>query len=272
MDIGNIGNMKATDVKAYISNILKSEDESIDYEALIKTLEDDSRLTVKKLGKNVINFLKNRKKEIIRVRNMYEFDKKYINGGTYLAGADEVGRGPLAGPIVAASVVLDLDTINDDNLILRINDSKKISFEVREELSKIIRKRAVSYSIQEISNEEIDKKGIAWCNNEVLKRSVCELKISPDLVLSDGYKIKNCTISNEFVVKGDAKSASIACASIIAKVYRDNLMIEYSKIYPEYMFNKNMGYGTKEHIEAIKKFGCTPIHRKSFLTNILNKF
>ncbi|KGN02902.1 ribonuclease HII [Clostridium novyi A str. 4570] len=268
----NIGNMKATDVKAYISNILKSEDKSIDYEALIRTLENDNRVTVKNLGKNVIKFLENRKKEIIRVRNMYEFDKKYIKSGTYLAGADEVGRGPLAGPIVAAAVVLDLDIINDENLILRINDSKKISFEVREELSKIIKERAVSYSIQEISSEEIDEKGIAWCNNEVLKRSVCNLKVDPDLVLSDGYKIKNCTINNEFVVKGDAKSASIACASIIAKVYRDNLMIEYSKKYPEYMFNKNMGYGTKEHIEAIKKFGCTKIHRKSFLTNILNTF
>ena len=93
----NIGNMKATDVKAYISNILKSEDKSIDYEALIRTLEDDNRVTVKNLGKNVIKFLENRKKEIIRVRNMYEFDKKYIKSGTYLAGADEVGRGPLAG-------------------------------------------------------------------------------------------------------------------------------------------------------------------------------
>ncbi|MCD3298289.1 ribonuclease HII, partial [Clostridium botulinum] len=161
---------------------------------------------------------------------------------------------------------------NNDKLILKINDSKKIKPELREELAEIIKEKAIAYCVAEIDNSEIDNKGIAWCNNEVLQRSVNGLKVKPDLVLSDGYKIKNCSIDNKFVVKGDAKSASIACASIIAKVYRDKLMQKYSEIYKDYAFDKNMGYGTKEHIDSIKKYGCTPIHRKSFLTNILNTF
>lgn len=268
----NISNMKVSEVKAYVSDLLKEYNSDLDYKAIIENLQSDSRVSVKKLGLNIHKFLNERENEILRVTKMYEFDLKYIQDNQYLVGCDEVGRGPLAGPIVAAAVILDLKALKNNDLILRINDSKKIKPELREELADIIKQKAIAYYIAELDNLEIDNKGIAWCNNEVLQRSVKELKIKPDLVLSDGYKVKNCPINNEFVVKGDSKSASIACASIIAKVYRDKLMQEYSNIYKEYAFDKNMGYGTKDHIEAIKRYGCTPIHRKSFLTNILNAF
>lgn len=262
-------NMKSAEVKKYITSILK--DKECDYNFIIGLLEKDNRKTVQKLSENVRKYVENKEKEVTRVKNMYSFDREFLANG-YIAGVDEVGRGPLAGPIVAAAVVLDLDYKIDQDLILHINDSKKLSLKVREELDSIIKQKAISYSIVAIDNNEIDNKGIAWGNNEVLKRAYEGLNIQPNFILSDGYAIKNCKYNNEFVVKGDAQSASIACASIIAKVYRDNLMKEYARIYPQYDFDKNVGYGTKNHIEAIKKYGFSPIHRKSFLKNILNIF
>ncbi|KYH29902.1 Ribonuclease HII [Clostridium thermopalmarium DSM 5974] len=264
-----IDKMKSEEVKKYVSYILKEENGDLNYIELVNNLKNDSRKTIQKLGDIIYKNFENRKKEVQRVKNMYDFDKSFRVEG-YIAGVDEVGRGPLAGPIVAASVILDLDYENNNDLILKINDSKKLSPDNRKELSYIIKEKAVSYSISELDNLEIDNKGITWCNNEVLKKAIMGLKVQPILVLSDGYRIKNCNIKNEFIIKGDAKSASIACASIIAKVYRDDLMKEYATMYPEYGFDKNAGYGTKTHIEAIRKFGYTPIHRKSFLKNILN--
>ncbi|MFU0823898.1 MAG: ribonuclease HII [Clostridium sp.] len=264
-----IDKMKSEEVKKYVSYILKEENGDLNYIELVNNLKNDSRKTIQKLGDIVYKNFENRKNEILRVKNMYDFDRSFGVQG-YVAGADEVGRGPLAGPIVASSVILNLNYENDKDLILKINDSKKLSPDTRKELSYIIKEKAVSYCISELDNLEIDNKGIAWCNNEVLKRATMNLKVQPTLVLSDGYSIKNCNIKNEFIIKGDAKSASIACASIIAKVYRDDLMKEYAALYPEYGFEKNAGYGTKTHIEAIRKFGYTPIHRKSFLKNILS--
>ncbi|MCY6372395.1 ribonuclease HII [Clostridium ganghwense] len=261
--------MKSSDVKKYISSALKYND--CDYDSILNFLEKDNRKTVQKLSENVRKSIINREKEINRVKNLYNFDRKFLENG-YIVGVDEVGRGPLAGPIVAAAVVLDLNYESDSDLILHINDSKKLSLKLREELDKIIKEKAISYSIVQIDNNEIDNKGIAWSNNEVLKRAYEGVKIKPNLILSDGYAIKNCAYPNEFVVKGDAKSASIACASIIAKVYRDNLMKKYADTYSKYEFDKNVGYGTQNHIKAIKKYGPTHIHRKSFLKNILNMF
>lgn len=174
----------------------------------------------------------------------------------------------MAGPIAAASVILDLNTLSE-NLILEINDSKKLSPKKREKLAEIIKEKSISYNIYLLDNNEIDKKGIAFCNQEVLKMAVYGLKVTPDFVLSDGYAIKDMKIKNHYVIKGDSKSASIACASIIAKVYRDKLMKQYALSYPMYKFESNSGYGSKEHIEAIKKFGITPIHRRSFLSNFI---
>lgn len=267
----NLKEMKAGEISTYVSSLLKDDIDNSYYEELVGLLKKDHRKAVKNLASRVSRFLESKEKDIQRVKEMYEFDRKY-SVETCLCGVDEVGRGPLAGPIVAASVILDLNYKNSKNLILKINDSKKLTKKIREELDVVIKERALSYSIAEISNVEIDDKGIAWCNNEVLKRAVMGLSIKPQLVLSDGYKIKNCTINNEFIIRGDGKSASIACASIIAKVYRDNLMKKYAKEYPQYSFHKNSGYGTKEHIEAIKKYGYTPMHRISFLKNIVYMF
>ena len=181
-----------------------------------------------------------------------------------------VGRGPLAGPIVAAAVLFDSKSVEDNELILRANDSKKLSKVCRKELSIIIKERALAYTIIAIDNKQIDEKGIAWCNNQVFLESCAGLNIKPDLVLSDGYRIKNYPGLNEFVIKGDTLSISIACASIIAKVYRDELMTKYHEKYPDYRFDRNVGYGTEEHVRAIKNLGIVPIHRKSFLTKILD--
>ncbi|MBL4934912.1 ribonuclease HII [Clostridium sp. YIM B02515] len=235
---------------------------------IIKLLNEDDRKNVQELSIRLSKQIQSFDTEVSRVKNMYNFDKNYLSLG-YIAGVDEVGRGPLAGPIVAAAVVLNLNTTKDSELILGIKDSKKLSSKAREELSSKIMKKAISYSFSVIDSNEIDSKGIAWCNNEVFKIAVSKLNTLPNLVLSDGYPIKNFKIKNNYVIKGDEKSASIACASIIAKVYRDNIMKDYSKIYPEYSFEENSGYGTKEHIDAIKKYGPCKIHRMYFLRNII---
>ena len=232
---------------------------------LSQNLKLDNRKNIIGLGEKIDKQISKYNDEVIRVAGLYSFDKSF-GKHKYVAGVDEVGRGPVAGPIVAAAVILDIEAIED--MILYINDSKKLSEAVREKLSIIIKEKAVAYSIFEMSAEDVDQRGIAYCNNEVLKQAVYNLNIKPELVLSDGYPIKHFSIKNEFVIKGDSKSAAIACASIIAKVYRDNLMKKYDDMYPGYAFSKHVGYGTKEHIENIKKFGLSPIHRKSFLKNI----
>ena len=205
--------------------------------------------------------------EIQRVKRMYEFDKSFGNYN-YIAGVDEVGRGPLAGPIVACAVILDLNVL-DDELILYLNDSKKIKESKRSELAEQIKEKAIAFKICECSNEEIDEKGIAYCNNKIFLDSFNGLKVKPDLVLSDGYLIKEINILNKAVIKGDAQSATIAAASIVAKDYRDKIMKKYAEVYPQYDFEDNVGYGTKKHIDAIKSNGICSIHRKSFLTKLL---
>lgn len=228
----------------------------------------DSRKNVQALSVKLLNFMHAYNKELSRVKAMYDFDRQYLKD-SLIAGVDEVGRGPLAGPIVGAAVILDLDVLKDKNLLLGIKDSKKLSCKSREELSDIIKSKALAFSIASLDNNLIDTRGIAWCNNEIFRMSVADLEKKPALVLSDGYPIKNFSIPNSYIIKGDAKSANIACASIIAKVYRDNLMKEYAKLYPGYGFEDNAGYGTQEHIQAIKKQGPSKIHRMSFLSNII---
>ena len=234
---------------------------------VLEWFKDDKRknvLTLKsKLQKELDLYLN----EVKRVREMYDFDKSF-GEYKYVAGVDEVGRGPLAGPIVACAVILDLNVLDED-LILCLNDSKKVKEDKRIELSEIIKEKALSYHIASCSNEEIDSKGIAFSNNKVFLESCNSLNIKPDLVLSDGYLVKNIQVENKSVIKGDTKSACIAAASIIAKVYRDTLMKEYAEKYPHYDFENNVGYGTSKHIEALKKYGKCEIHRDSFLTKLL---
>ena len=268
----DFSNMSFKQISEYVLKTEKNENDIIgsDKGIIINMLLRDNRKTVQKLGSKISKIFELRQKELQRVKKMYEFDRSFGNY-KYVAGVDEVGRGPLAGPIVAAAVILDLNLTEDKELILRANDSKKLSIAVRKELSLIIKEKALAYKIIAIDNEQIDEKGIGFCNNQVFIDCCDGLAIKPDLVLSDGYKIKNFSNLNEFVIKGDTKSISIACASIIAKVYRDELMLQYHNEYPNYGFDKNVGYGTEEHVLSIKKHGTIPIHRKSFLKNILEE-
>ncbi len=240
---------------------------SKDLTQIIDWLKTDKRKNVLYLKDKIQRELDSYLDEVQRVKEMYNFDKSFGNY-TYVAGLDEVGRGPLAGPIVACCVILDLNVLDED-LILYINDSKKVKRSKREELSEIIKEKALSYAIAISSNQEIDENGIAFSNNKVFLESCNSLSIKPDLVLSDGYLVKNIEIENKSVIKGDTKSVCIAAASIVAKVYRDNLMREYAKKYPNYDFENNVGYGTSKHIEALKVYGRCGIHRNSFLTKLL---
>lgn len=264
-DLKNITFSKIKDEVSKISivNLYKSKE----LEKIIYKLNADSRKNVMALGNKLNRELDAYLNEVNRVKNMYEFDKSF-GEYKYVAGVDEVGRGPLAGPIVACSVILDLNILDED-LILYLNDSKKVKESKRIELSEIIKEKALDYNIAISSNKEIDEKGIAFSNNKVFLDSCNSLKIKPDLVLSDGYLVKNISFENKSVIKGDTKSATIAAASIVAKVYRDNLMKEYAKQYPNYDFENNVGYGTSKHIEALKTYGKCEIHRESFLTKLL---
>ena len=191
-----------------------------------------------------------------------EYERKYYDlGYKYVAGVDEVGRGPLAGPVVCCAVIMPIDEIIDG-----VDDSKKLSEKKRQELAKIIKEKAVSYCIYEVSQEEIDQINILNAVKKCMTKAVLGLKIVPDVTLVDGNDTA-LPIKAEYVVKGDSKSYSIGCASILAKVYRDNLMKEYSEKYPDYGFEKHKGYGTKAHIDKIKEIGPCCLHRKTFIKN-----
>lgn len=180
-----------------------------------------------------------------------------------IAGVDEAGRGPLAGPVFAAAVILP-----ENCFIPGLNDSKKLSEKKREELFDIICEKAVSYCIADISHERIDEINILNATFEAMNNAVNGLDVTPDYVLIDGNRIKGMDVAHETVVKGDAKSVSIAAASILAKVSRDRVMYDAAKQYPQYGFDKHKGYGTKAHCEAILKYGPCKIHRRTFLKKI----
>ena len=187
-----------------------------------------------------------------------------LNGNRYVAGVDEVGRGPLAGPVVCAAVIMPLD---ENLLIDGIDDSKKISEKKREKLAVLIKERALAYTIVEIDENTIDEINILEATKLGMKRALETLKITPDTVLTDGNMTLNISYPQKSVIHGDALSYSIGAASIIAKVHRDHLMVEYAKTYPYYAFEKNKGYGTAAHIQGIKEHGLCKIHRKTFTKN-----
>ena len=187
--------------------------------------------------------------------------KYYQNGCNAVAGVDEVGRGPLAGPVVCCAVIMPINDIIDG-----VDDSKKLSEKKRQMLAEVIKQKAIAYCIKEISQEEIDKINILQAVKKCMVEAVEGLKVKPDITLVDGVDT-NLPIKAEYLVKGDSKSYSIGCASILAKVYRDNLMCEYAKQFPEYQFEKHKGYGTKTHIEKIKEIGPCKLHRKTFIKN-----
>ena len=194
---------------------------------------------------------------------MLDYEKKY--SGQIIAGIDEAGRGPLAGPVVCACVIMPLD---EQNIIEGINDSKKLSEKKRELLYDKIIEKALAYSIIEVDEKTIDEINILQATKLGMKRALESLKIKPDIVLIDAVKI-DTEIKQDNIIKGDALSYNIAAASILAKVYRDRLMKELSKEYPQYNFEKHKGYGTKEHIDALKKYGKCKLHRETFIKNFI---
>lgn len=182
-------------------------------------------------------------------------------GYSVIAGVDEVGRGPLSGPVVCAAVVMPLE---DALIVEGVDDSKKLSEKKREELAERIKERALAYTIVEIDEKTIDEINILEATKLGMKRAIETLTLQPDIVLTDGNMTLDIAHRQQSIVHGDALSYSIGAASIIAKVYRDHLMDEFAKLYPQYGFEKNKGYGTAAHIAAIKEFGICKIHRKTF--------
>ncbi|NOX65202.1 MAG: ribonuclease HII [Chlorobi bacterium] len=201
------------------------------------------------------------------LNKLKEFDKKFLDSNNkFIAGVDEAGRGPLAGPVVAAAVIFD-----DKIVIDEVNDSKKVSEKVREQLYDIIIEHAVDYGVGIVDEKTIDKINILQATLMAMKEAVNCLSITPDLILIDGNRTFESKLETLSIVKGDSLSFSIAAASILAKVTRDRIMRTASKKFPEYLWYKNKGYGTKEHVTAIKEHGPTSLHRISFLGNILDQ-
>ncbi|BDF33743.1 ribonuclease HII [Lachnospiraceae bacterium] len=202
-------------------------------------------------------------KELERTESMSVYEKEY-DMCRYICGIDEVGRGPLAGPVVAGAVILP-----KDNPILYLNDSKKLSAKKRELLYDEIMEKAVATGIGIASPQRIDEINILQATYEAMRMAIADLKMRPDILLNDAVTIPEVDIPQVPIIKGDAKSVSIAAASIIAKVTRDRLMVEYDEVLPGYDFAKNKGYGTKAHIAGLKELGASPIHRATFIRNFV---
>lgn len=202
-------------------------------------------------------------KEKQRIYHLSCFEREYASFG-YICGIDEVGRGPLAGPVVAGAVILPKECS-----ILYLNDSKQLSEKKREELYEVIMDQAIATGLGFVSPERIDEINILQATYEAMRQAINNLSVKPDILLNDAVTIPKVDIRQVPIIKGDAKSISIAAASIIAKVTRDRLMVQYDEIMPDYGFASNKGYGAAIHIEALKKYGPTPIHRRSFIKNFI---
>lgn len=229
----------------------------------VSEYETDERGGVQKLVESARKRIIALEKEKDRIEKLREYEEKYSRY-EFICGIDEVGRGPLAGPVVAGAVILPKDC-----RILYINDSKQLSEKKREELYDIIMEQAVSCAVGYATPERIDEINILQATYEAMRDAISKLSPMPDILLNDAVKIPQVAIPQVSIIKGDAKSISIGAASIIAKVTRDRLMVEYDKVFPEYDFAGNKGYGSAAHIEALKKYGPTPIHRRSFIKNFV---
>ena len=245
---------------------IKSELEAADWDCLSQVMDsfrNDERAGVQKL---IAQFEKKKEayeKELERLEVMRQFEEEYKES-PFICGIDEVGRGPLCGPVVASAVILPKDA-----RILYINDSKQLSEKKREALFNEIMQKAVAVGTGIVSPEEIDELNILQATYKAMRMAISSLPVKPTLLLNDAVTIPEVDIPQVKIIKGDAKSMSIAAASIIAKVTRDRMMVEYDKIFPEYGLAKNKGYGSKEHIEALRKYGSCPIHRKTFITHFV---
>jgi ribonuclease HII len=247
-----------------IKSILQAASDT-ELPAFINAYEKDVRPGVNALVEKALKRQAAYEKELSRTEKMKEYEKKYVSF-SYICGIDEVGRGPLAGPVVAGAVILPKDCD-----ILYLNDSKQLSEKKREELYALIMEKALATGLGVVVPERIDEINILQATYEAMRQAIGKLKHKPQLLLNDAVTIPGVSIKQVPIIKGDAKSISIAAASIIAKVTRDRMMVEYDRTYPQYGFASNKGYGAKAHIEAIKKFGPTPIHRRSFIGNFVSE-
>ena len=229
---------------------------------LISLYEGDERSGVQAAVAGARKRIAAYEKEVLRTEGMKRYEKEY-GAYSYICGIDEVGRGPLAGPVVAGAVILPKDCS-----LLYLNDSKKLSEKKREELYAEIMETAVAVGIGYNTPARIDEINILQATYEAMREAVGSLAVKPDLLLNDAVTIPKIDIRQVPIIKGDAKSISIAAASIVAKVTRDRLMVKYDEVYPEYGFASNKGYGSSMHMDAIRKYGPTPIHRKSFIKNL----
>ena len=252
---------KIGEIKAELSAIT----EPSGYRTFCEEYASDDRQGVIKLIEQAKKKLSAYETELERLKIMRKYEDAHPELD-YICGIDEVGRGPLAGPVYAAAVILPKDA-----QILYINDSKKLSEKRREELYSEIMEKAIAVGIGYSTHERIDEINILQATYEAMDKAVANLSVQPELLLIDAVHIPQLErFKQESIIKGDAKSVSIAAASIIAKVTRDHLMAEYDEKYPGYGFASNKGYGSQDHIEALKKLGPCPIHRRSFIKNFIN--
>lgn len=229
--------------------------------AFIGAYQNDERAGVQALVEKARRRIEAYEKEVARTKAMSMYEEQYRECG-YICGIDEVGRGPLAGPVVAGAVILPKDCS-----ILYLNDSKQLSAKKREELYDIIMEEAVSVGLGFVSPQRIDEINILQATYEAMRQAIAQLSVKPDILLNDAVTIPQVEIRQIPIIKGDAKSISIAAASIVAKVTRDRMMVEYDSVLPGYDFASNKGYGSAEHIAALKALGPSPIHRRSFIKN-----
>ena len=231
--------------------------------SFVSAYEGDERSGVQALVESARKRLKKLDAEKERIRGLWKYEEEY-SAYAHICGIDEAGRGPLAGPVAAGAVILP-----KDSPILYINDSKQLTPKKREELYGVIQKEALAVGVGLVGPERIDEINILQATYEAMRKAIASLSVQPDLLLNDAVTIPGISIPQVPIIKGDAKSISIGAASIIAKVTRDRLMIEYDRLYPEYGFAVHKGYGTAAHIEALKKYGPSPIHRKTFITHFV---
>lgn len=249
----------AEDIKAIRQKLQAATMEELP--VLLCTYETDSRAGVQKELERARKRFLDYEKELARTEKLKSYEREY-SAYAHICGIDEVGRGPLAGPVVAGAVILPKDCD-----ILYINDSKKLSEKKREELYEVIMEKAVAVGLGYSTPKQIDEINILQATYEAMREAVGQLCVTPDLLLNDAVTIPQLAVRQVPIIKGDAKSISIGAASIVAKVTRDRLMVEYDKVYPAYGFAANKGYGAQAHIEALKKYGPCPIHRKTFITH-----
>jgi len=237
---------------------------SEEWQIFIDKYKDDTRSGVQKMIKQCQTRIQKDADEQIRLEHMLSYEKKYYTTCEYICGIDEAGRGPLAGPVVAGAVILP-----KNHKIPYLNDSKQLSEKKREELYDQIMSEALAVGIGIISPERIDEINILQATYEAMRSAINQLTYKPNILLNDAVIIPNVNIPQEKIIKGDAKSLSIAAASVVAKVTRDRMMKAYHELFPEYGFDKHKGYGSREHIEVIQKIGPSPIHRKTFITHFI---